>query len=103
MLRSILAASAAAAIGLTAAISAANAQAVEEEEMSSDPAISDEEQSVSQKEVETIAPPTNRPAIHKRTRVYGWTAARPTSCGEFKYWDGRACMDARSNPPDVTP
>jgi len=28
---------------------------------------------------------------------------RPRSCGEFYYWDGRACVDAREYPPYVGP
>ena len=28
---------------------------------------------------------------------------RPRSCGEFYYWDGRACVDARKYPPYVGP
>jgi len=27
--------------------------------------------------------------------------ARPRSCGEFRYWDGASCVDARRIPPDV--
>lgn len=26
---------------------------------------------------------------------------RPTSCGEFHYWDGKRCVDARVVPPDI--
>jgi hypothetical protein len=26
---------------------------------------------------------------------------RPASCGEFRYWDGKRCADAREVPPDV--
>lgn len=29
--------------------------------------------------------------------------ARPRSCGEYYYWDGRACVDARRYPPYVGP
>lgn len=28
---------------------------------------------------------------------------RPRSCGEFHYWNGAACVDARYNPPYVGP
>jgi len=28
---------------------------------------------------------------------------RPRSCGEYYYWDGRACVDARKYPPYVGP
>jgi hypothetical protein len=27
---------------------------------------------------------------------------RPANCGEFRYWDGRRCVDAREVPPDIT-
>ena len=30
-------------------------------------------------------------------------AQRPRSCGEYYYWDGRACVDARKYPPYVGP
>jgi hypothetical protein len=26
---------------------------------------------------------------------------RPRSCGEFRYWNGERCVDARVVPPDV--
>ena len=29
--------------------------------------------------------------------------ARPRSCGEFHYWDGMRCVDARYVTPDVGP
>lgn len=28
---------------------------------------------------------------------------RPTSCGEFRYWDGDSCVDARYNNPYLGP
>ena len=28
---------------------------------------------------------------------------RPLSCGEFRYWNGRACVDARYNDPYLGP
>jgi hypothetical protein len=28
---------------------------------------------------------------------------RPVSCGEYKYWDGERCVDARYNNPYVGP
>ena len=30
-----------------------------------------------------------------------WVYARPASCGEFRYWDGVECIDARDYPPDI--
>jgi hypothetical protein len=36
--------------------------------------------------------------------VYGYYfVERPSSCGEFRYWDGESCVDARDNPPSVVP
>ena len=26
---------------------------------------------------------------------------RPRNCGEFRYWDGERCVDARDEPPDL--
>lgn len=28
---------------------------------------------------------------------------RPTSCGQYHYWNGVACVDARYNDPDLGP
>ena len=28
---------------------------------------------------------------------------RPTSCGQYRYWNGVACVDARYNDPDLGP
>jgi hypothetical protein len=35
--------------------------------------------------------------------VYGFVAERPSSCGEYRYWNGVRCVDARDNPPDLRP
>jgi hypothetical protein len=35
--------------------------------------------------------------------VYGWVDVRPPSCGEYRYWDGDTCRDARDDPPYVGP
>jgi len=32
----------------------------------------------------------------------GWVYARPANCGEYRYWDGRECLDARDYPPDLS-
>lgn len=45
----------------------------------------------------TFYPPADGPA------VFGWIAVRPASCGQYRYWDGTQCLDARDNPPDVGP
>jgi hypothetical protein len=35
---------------------------------------------------------------------YVWVSARrPSSCGEFHYWNGYCCVDARHYPPYVGP
>jgi hypothetical protein len=49
--------------------------------------------------------------VRPGARVYGYRAGpvtvepqiilRPTSCGQFRYWDGSACVDARDNPPNI--
>lgn len=36
-------------------------------------------------------------------RVYGWSAERPLDCGEFHYWNGAECIDAREVAPDTGP
>lgn len=56
------------------------------------------------------------PVYRSRPRVYGYSSSydddsQPTvvervpsprgGCGEFFYWDGTACVDARSNPPNL--
>lgn len=35
--------------------------------------------------------------------VYGWVIIRPRSCGEFRYWNGERCVDARYDPPHLGP
>lgn len=35
--------------------------------------------------------------------VYGWVILRPSSCGEYRYWNGVRCVDARYRPPYVGP
>lgn len=36
-------------------------------------------------------------------RVYGWQTERPLDCGEFHYWNGEQCIDARNVAPDTGP
>ena len=31
----------------------------------------------------------------------GWVYARPANCGEYRYWNGWVCLDARDYPPDL--
>ncbi len=49
------------------------------------------------------APPP--PAVHYEPPVYGWVAPppRPANCGEYRYWNGEFCADARYRPPYVGP
>ena len=35
--------------------------------------------------------------------VEEWIAVRPANCGQFHYWDGERCADARFDPPYVGP
>jgi hypothetical protein len=63
-------------------------------------------------DAEEYAPPVYR----SRPRVYGYSSGydddsrgtviervpgRRGGCGEFFYWDGTACVDARSDPPNL--
>ena len=48
--------------------------------------------------------PNNMPprAYYSGPRVYGWSSDMPRpSCGEFRYWNGEQCVDARVVPPDI--
>lgn len=90
MLRSILGSAAVVAIGLSAAIGSVGAQEpppAEElmlEEGMVDPEMAPEAMEPTAEQKEAPAP-----------RVKGFALRRPTSCGEFKYWDGTQCADAR--------
>lgn len=35
--------------------------------------------------------------------VEEWVPVRPANCGEFHYWNGERCADARFEPPYVGP
>jgi hypothetical protein len=37
----------------------------------------------------------------RRPDVVVRAPGRRGGCGEFFYWDGSACVDARNNPPDL--
>jgi hypothetical protein len=44
------------------------------------------------------------PARVAGPRVYGWYSAvspRAADCGEYHYWDGVRCLDARYDPPNM--
>ena len=43
------------------------------------------------------APPALNPPVVMQVPV------RPASCGEYHYWDGAACVDARFNKPYLGP
>jgi hypothetical protein len=48
--------------------------------------------------------PVAPPARVAGPRVYGWYSAaspRVADCGEYHYWDGERCLDARYDPPNV--
>ncbi|CFX12107.1 exported protein of unknown function [Candidatus Filomicrobium marinum] len=41
------------------------------------------------------------PAPLPGTRVYGWVSRGPApGCGEYQYWNGSRCLDARVDPPN---
>jgi hypothetical protein len=44
-----------------------------------------------------VTPPALNPPIVTEVPV------RPASCGEYRYWDGAACVDARFNKPYLGP
>jgi hypothetical protein len=44
-----------------------------------------------------VAPPALNPPIVAEVPV------RPASCGEFHFWDGERCVDARFNKPYLGP
>lgn len=44
-----------------------------------------------------VAPPALNPPIVTEVPL------RPASCGEYHYWDGAACVDARFNKPYLGP
>lgn len=48
------------------------------------------------------APP---PIVVYEPPVYGWISPppRPASCGEYHYWNGTRCADARWDPPYTGP
>jgi hypothetical protein len=51
------------------------------------------------------APPPP-PVVEYEPHVYGWYYApppRPANCGQYRYWNGDRCADARYDPPYVGP
>jgi hypothetical protein len=41
------------------------------------------------------------PVYRYRSDSLAVVPVRPLSCGEFRYWNGERCVDARVIPPDV--
>ncbi len=50
--------------------------------------------------VQPDAPPA---AVTENPPVVAIVPIRPVSCGEFHYWNGAACVDARYNNPYLGP
>lgn len=94
MLRSILGSVSIATIGLGLALGPASAQegAMEEDYMI-------EEDMIDPEPAPAIEEPAEEMQAVPGPRVKGFTARRPTSCGEFKFWDGTQCADARDKKP----
>jgi hypothetical protein len=38
-----------------------------------------------------------------RPQRFYYRSGDTRTCGEFHYWSGKRCMDARKNPPDLKP
>ena len=50
------------------------------------------------------APPPPPPPVYYAPPVVEWVPPpRPSSCGQYRYWDGDRCRDARWAPPYVGP
>jgi hypothetical protein len=45
--------------------------------------------------------PAPQPRFYRAEPLAEVVPVRPRSCGEFRYWDGARCVDARRFPPDV--
>jgi hypothetical protein len=51
-----------------------------------------------------VPPPP--PVVEYEPPVYGWyytPPPRPANCGQYRYWNGDRCADARYDPPYVGP
>ncbi len=51
-------------------------------------------------DVTVVAPPV---VATENPPIIAIVPVRPVSCGEFHYWNGSACVDARYNNPYVGP
>lgn len=47
--------------------------------------------------------PVPEPAPEYVAPAYGGGVLRPSNCGEFRYWNGERCADARLDPPYTGP
>jgi hypothetical protein len=51
-----------------------------------------------------VVPAVPAPVVVPQSRpVIAFVPVRPVSCGEFHYWNGSACVDARYNTPYIGP
>lgn len=50
----------------------------------------------------TVIPPVP-PIVVREPAMVAPAAERPTSCGEYHFWDGTQCLDARYHDPDLSP
>lgn len=48
-------------------------------------------------------PPVYAPPLPYAPPAYGYVPERPSSCGQYRYWDGERCVDARRVPPYIGP
>lgn len=53
--------------------------------------------------VPVIPAPVPGAAVVEGAPVVVMVPARPASCGEYRYWNGVACVDARYNTPYLGP
>ncbi len=54
-------------------------------------------------DVVVVQPDTPPAAVADNPPVVAIVPVRPVSCGEFHYWNGAACVDARYNDPYLGP
>jgi hypothetical protein len=53
--------------------------------------------------VPVVPAPVPGAAVVEGAPVVVMVPARPASCGEYRYWNGVACVDARLNNPYIGP
>ncbi|HZP10124.1 hypothetical protein [Methyloceanibacter sp.] len=54
-------------------------------------------------DVVVVQPDTAPAVVTENPPIVAIVPARPVSCGEFHYWNGSACVDARYNNPYLGP